>query len=140
VPLLPVFQALPLSLNGVMRILELMDWGDADEFISQGSIGGDVPREDDDYFIIIAPQNIVGYSVLPYLQEMEKAVGDRPMIMINPKLGDIQSAQNVMSIRGRGERREYVSAWEEAGGRGRCTLTPPDPYLKGAWYPGGFNP
>jgi hypothetical protein len=20
------------------------------------------------------------------------------------------------------------------------TLTPPDPYLKGAWYPGGFNP
>jgi selenocysteine lyase/cysteine desulfurase len=23
---------------------------------------------------------------------------------------------------------------------GRCTLTPPDPSLKGAWYPGGFNP
>jgi hypothetical protein len=23
---------------------------------------------------------------------------------------------------------------------GRCTLTPPDPQLKGAWYPGGFNP
>jgi hypothetical protein len=23
---------------------------------------------------------------------------------------------------------------------GRCTLTPPDPELKGAWYPGGFNP
>jgi hypothetical protein len=23
---------------------------------------------------------------------------------------------------------------------GRCTLTPPDPYLKGAWYTGGFNP
>jgi hypothetical protein len=22
----------------------------------------------------------------------------------------------------------------------RCTLTPPDPQLKGAWYPGGFNP
>jgi hypothetical protein len=22
---------------------------------------------------------------------------------------------------------------------GRCTLTPRDPYLKGAWYPGGFN-
>jgi hypothetical protein len=25
-------------------------------------------------------------------------------------------------------------------GGGRCTLTPPDPQLKGAWYPGGFNP
>jgi hypothetical protein len=23
---------------------------------------------------------------------------------------------------------------------GRCTSTPPDPQLKGAWYPGGFNP
>jgi hypothetical protein len=23
---------------------------------------------------------------------------------------------------------------------GRCTLIPPDPQLKGAWYPGGFNP
>jgi hypothetical protein len=23
---------------------------------------------------------------------------------------------------------------------GRCTLTPPDPQLKGAWYPGGFKP
>jgi hypothetical protein len=21
-----------------------------------------------------------------------------------------------------------------------CTLNPPDPQLKGAWYPGGFNP
>ena len=30
------------------------------------------------------------------------------MIMINPKLDDIQSAGNVMSIRGRGDRREYV--------------------------------
>ena len=108
-----VFQALPLSLNGVRKILELMDWGDADEFISQDTIGGEVPQDDDSYFIVIAPQNIVGYSVLPYLQDMEKAAGDRPIIMINPKLGDIQSAGNVMSIRGRGERREYVSGWEE---------------------------
>jgi hypothetical protein len=23
---------------------------------------------------------------------------------------------------------------------GRCTLTVPDPQLKGAWYPGSFNP
>jgi hypothetical protein len=25
-------------------------------------------------------------------------------------------------------------------GVGRCALTPPDPQLKGARYPGGFNP
>jgi hypothetical protein len=29
-----VFQALPLSLNGVRRIMELMDWGD-------GMLGGE---------------------------------------------------------------------------------------------------
>jgi hypothetical protein len=23
---------------------------------------------------------------------------------------------------------------------GRCTLTPPDPQLRGTWYPGGFSP
>jgi hypothetical protein len=23
---------------------------------------------------------------------------------------------------------------------GRCTLNPPNPWLKGAWYPGSFNP
>jgi hypothetical protein len=28
----------------------------------------------------------------------------------------------------------------KAATAGRCTLTPPDPQLKGAWYPGGFNP
>lgn len=31
-----VFQGLPLMLSGVRRILELMDWGDASEFIKIG--------------------------------------------------------------------------------------------------------
>ena len=108
-----VFQGLPLSLSGVARILDMMDWGDADEFISRGAIDGDVPQPEDDFFILIAPQNIVGFAVLPRIIAMEEAAGDRPMIMINPKLDDIQSAGNVMSIRGRGERREYVSTWRE---------------------------
>ena len=29
---------------------------------------------------------------------------------------------------------------DSPGGGGRCALTPPDPQLKGAWCPGGFNP
>ena len=70
-----VFQALPLSLNGVMRILEMMDWGEAEEFITRGGVGGDVPQPDDDFFILISPQNIVGYAVLPMLREMEAAAG-----------------------------------------------------------------
>ena len=49
---------MPLSLSGIGRILELMDWGDAAEFIRIGAISGDAPQEDDDYFILVAPQNI----------------------------------------------------------------------------------
>jgi hypothetical protein len=32
-----------------------------------------------------------------------------------------------------------TAAAADGGGVGRCTLPPPDPWLKGAWYPVGFN-
>jgi hypothetical protein len=44
------------------------------------------------------------------------------------------------------EKEEHSSDWlynkypEHAAKVGRRALTPPDPQLKGAWYPGGFNP
>ena len=44
---------------------------------------------------------------------MEAVVGDKPMIMINPRLDDVQSAGNVMSVRGRKERMDAVAAWKE---------------------------
>jgi hypothetical protein len=34
----------------------------------------------------------------------------------------------------------HLDTCSGSGGGPRCTLTPPDPQLKGAWYPGGFNP
>jgi adenylate kinase len=34
-----VFQGTPLSLSGVMRIMQQMDWGEAKEFISLGNLG-----------------------------------------------------------------------------------------------------
>ena len=37
-------------------------------------------------------------------------------------------------------RRRAAAAELGASVVGRCKLTPPDPQLKGAWYPGGFNP
>ena len=109
-----VFQALPLSLSGVSKLLELMDWDDdvADAIVPNGGISGE-DGSDADAFILVQPQNIVGYSILPYIAEMEEAVGDKPMIMINPRLDDIQSAGNVMSVRGRKERMEAVAAWKE---------------------------
>ena len=89
-----VFQGLPLSLSGISRLIDLMDWEeDVVERISNGAIGKDHAKDDEDVFILICPQNIVGYSILPYMEEMMEVAGDRPMILFNPKLGDIQSAE-----------------------------------------------
>ena len=109
-----VFQGLPLSLSGISRLIDLMDWEeDVVERISNGAIGKDHAKDDEDVFILICPQNIVGYSILPYMEEMMEVAGDRPMILFNPKLGDIQSAGNVMSIRGRQGRMDFANSWEE---------------------------
>lgn len=109
-----VFQALPLSLSGVSKLLGMMDWEeDVAELIDPNGGIGAAAAEGADAFVLVQPQNIVGYSVLPYIAEMEAAAGDKPMIMINPRLDDIQSAGDVMSIRGRKERMEAVAAWKE---------------------------
>ena len=109
-----VFQGLPLALSGISRLIDLMDWEeDVAERISNGAIGKDHAKDDEDVFILICPQNIVGYSILPYMEEMMEVAGNRPMILLNPKLGDIQSAGNVMSIRGRQGRMEFANSWEE---------------------------
>ena len=50
-----VFQALPLALSGVARILDLMDWGDAEAFILGAPPIGARRPEDEDYRILIAP-------------------------------------------------------------------------------------
>ena len=109
-----VFQALPLSLSGVSKLLGMMDWEPGTEGMIDPSGGiGAADGEGADCFILVQPQNIVGYSVLPYIEEMEAVVGDKPMIMINPRLDDVQSAGNVMSVRGRKERMDAVAAWKE---------------------------
>mmetsp|Transcript_4318 Transcript_4318/g.14936 ORF Transcript_4318/g.14936 Transcript_4318/m.14936 type:complete len:311 (+) Transcript_4318:28-960(+) len=108
-----VFQALPLMLTGVKRVLDMMDWGENEpgNKIRLGSIGEEEVVADDDAYIMIAPQNIQGYSVLPYLQAHCAAADQRPVILINPRLNDIASSNNVMSIRGRSEREAYQKSF-----------------------------
>ena len=109
-----MFQALPLSLSGVSKLLGMMDWEPGTEGMIDPSGGiGAADGEGADCFVLVQPQNIVGHSVLPLIQEMERVVGDKPMIMINPRLDDVQSAGNVMSVRGRQERMDAVAAWKE---------------------------
>lgn len=111
-----VFQGTPLALSGVMRIMNQMDWGSEEvaDHITTGNLGAkEVEKNDADAFILIAPQNMTGQSVLPLLQEMVTAaeVNNKPIVLINAKLGDIPSSAGVMGIRGRSERQDFVSTF-----------------------------
>lgn len=69
-----VFQGTPLALSGVMRIMTQMDWGDAAEFITWGNYGTDAV-DDADVYLLLAPQNVTGDSVLPFMQDMVRCGG-----------------------------------------------------------------
>jgi adenylate kinase len=109
------FTAMPLQLAGVRRIMEAMDWGDGEPgtFVRLGGLGASEVAADDDILIVIAPQNITGHSVLPFLQDFDKAAGARPVLLVNPRLVDIPSANSVMQVRGREERMAYAASYEE---------------------------
>ena len=62
-------QGLPLSLSGVRRIMDNMDWGDALEFVSFGHVNPD-QLDDADFYILVAPQNVVGSPIILNLIKM----------------------------------------------------------------------
>ncbi|XP_059455394.1 adenylate kinase 5, chloroplastic isoform X2 [Corylus avellana] len=58
---------MPLQLAGTRQILEFMDWGDygaLETFVKIGSVGAKEVDEQDDMFIIVAPQNAVGNCII----------------------------------------------------------------------------
>ncbi|XP_039164986.1 adenylate kinase 5, chloroplastic isoform X2 [Eucalyptus grandis] len=80
---------MPLQLAGTRKILEFMDWGDdgaLGTFIQIGSIGAKEVDEQDDIFILVAPQNAVGNCIIDDLRGMTESAGMRPVILINPRL------------------------------------------------------
>ncbi|KAJ8602782.1 hypothetical protein CTAYLR_002581 [Chrysophaeum taylorii] len=111
------FSGVPLSLNGVRRLLEGMDWGEDNlDLIGKYLRFGDLEAvdDDDDVFVILAPQSMVGCSVVEALQATCRNVGDqRPLFLINPKLADIPSPQGVMSVRGRADRLDFAATFQE---------------------------
>jgi adenylate kinase len=129
-----IFTGLPKQLNGVNKLLQMMDWqseeGEENEgmvgtFLNFGSIGADhvvnaQEREDgtkveqDDVFILIAPQSMVGVdsSIIGPLKDMVKAAGDRPIILINPDLTDKVSAQGQQNVRGRQDRIDFANSFK----------------------------
>ncbi|EXC11819.1 putative adenylate kinase 2 [Morus notabilis] len=96
---------MPLQLAGTRAILEFMDWGDygaIGTFIKIGSIGAKDVDEQDDMFILVAPQNAVGNCIIDDLRAMTDAAGKRPVILINPRLKTM----------GRNKRLEYAASFE----------------------------
>jgi len=109
-----VFQGLPLQLSGFRKLLDLMDWQEeVAPFVEFGAVGPEECCDEDDIFIIVCPQNIVGASLIPKLEGMCEAAGKRPVILLNPKLVDIPSSGGLMQVAGRKERIEFAESFEE---------------------------
>ena len=62
-------QGLPLNLAGVRRIMEAMDWGDLVDFVGFGNVGAD-QIDDARFYLLVAPQNVVGSTIMTKLLEM----------------------------------------------------------------------
>lgn len=106
---------MPLQLAGTRRILEYMDWGDygaLGTFVKIGSIGAKEVDEQDDMFILVAPQNAVGNCIIDDMKAMTDAAGDRPVILVNPRLKDLPGSSGIMQTMGREKRLEYAASFE----------------------------
>lgn len=134
-----IFTGMPKQLSGVARLLQAMDWQTDVGEINEGMVGdyvrfGEIGKQhvlneiksidngsgkevieqyQDDVFIIIAPQSMVGTetSIMPLLQEMTMAAGDRPIILFNPDLTDKISSGGQQSIRGRQQRIDFDNSF-----------------------------
>jgi adenylate kinase len=129
-----IFTGVPKQLNGVSKLLQMMDWqseegeeneGMVGEFLNFGLVGKEhvvnahttedgKKVEQDDVFIIIAPQSMIGVdsSIIGALKEMTEATGDRPIILINPDLTDKVSAQGQQNVRGRQDRLDFADSFQ----------------------------
>ncbi|KAH8967000.1 hypothetical protein BDL97_03G054900 [Sphagnum fallax] len=109
-----IFSGIPLQLAGVRRMLEVMDWGSYDAkgtFINIGAVGANEVQEEDDMFIITAPQNAVGNCIIDDLKAMVNAAGNRPVIIVNPRLKDVPGSGGVMQTMGRDKRMEFAESF-----------------------------
>lgn len=50
--------------------MEVMDWGEVQPFVQFGEVGEDQVNEECAFYILVAPQNIVGSSILTSLSAM----------------------------------------------------------------------
>jgi adenylate kinase len=118
-----IFTGVPKQLSGVARLVQMMDWqsgpgelceGILGEYVRFGAVGPQHVQDDDDCFLIVAPQSMVGgeSSIFPSLKAMVDAAGpQRPVILFNPDLTDKVSAAGQQSVRGRQERLDFAQSF-----------------------------
>jgi hypothetical protein len=123
-----VFAGMPLALSSMRFVLEKMDFGSRlspeqkanvndsknrrnEALVRFGAIGKDQVAPDDDIVIVIAPQNLIGGTLIPFLDEMIKELNGRPIILFNPLLNDRPSSNGLMNVRGRSERIEFQKSF-----------------------------
>ncbi|XP_020407242.1 probable adenylate kinase 5, chloroplastic isoform X5 [Zea mays] len=75
---------LPWGSPGMLQMSTGAPWG-----------ARDVDKEDD-MFVLIAPQNAVGNCIIDDMRAMTDAAGDRPVILVNPRLKDMPASSGVM--------------------------------------------
>lgn len=69
----------------------MMDWGDATEFVTFGAVGEEEVDDSTDVYILIAPQNIVGNTILTGLGEHVRSPADTdPNISRKPAVVCVQ--------------------------------------------------
>lgn len=129
-----IFTGTPKQLSGAAILLQKMDWKSGEGEINEGILGdyinfGQIGSEhvinaqtdrrgnqieQDDIFILLCPQSMVGVetSIIGALEDMVKAAGDRPVILINPDLTDKVSSQGQQNIRGRQERIDFANSFK----------------------------
>jgi len=130
-----IFTGVPKQLNGVHTLLQRMDWqsgpgeeneGMVGDYVNFGFVGKDHvvnssgsdgeagATKQDDVFLILCPQNMVGLesSIIGNLAEMVDAAGDRPVILLNPDLTDKISSQGQQSVRGRQQRLDFANSFK----------------------------
>jgi len=129
-----IFTGVPKQLGGVSKLLQMMDWesqegeeneGMVGDYLNFGNIGAQhvvdahvkedgTKVEQDDVFILIAPQSMLGVdcSIIGPLKEMVEAAGDRPIILLNPDLTDKVSSQGQQNVRGRQDRIDFANSFQ----------------------------
>jgi len=129
-----IFTGLPKQLSGVSTLLRRMDWQSGEGEDNEGILGtyvnfgaisaedvvdkeldehGNIVKHQDDVFLLLCPQSMVGTdsSIIGPLQEMVRAAGDRPVILLNPDLSDKVSSGGQQSVRGRQQRMDFAASF-----------------------------